>query len=226
VSAAIRARQSGPRGPSPLGVRGRPPEPPDTGAMGIVVVNHLSLDGVIQGPARPDEDTRGGFTAGGWADEGGGDPELGPLLGEAMGPDFAWLFGRRSYDDMLEHWNAVGGPFRDGLNGTQKYVVSSHADAELPWPNSTLVTGDVPARVAELRDEAPGNLVVMGSGNLVRSLLPHGLVDELLLMIHPVVLGGGMGMFGPVPTPARFALVSSAALGSGMLVTRYRRTTA
>jgi len=104
-------------------------------------------------------------------------------MGERMGEGFSWLFGRRSYEDMLSHWNAVGGPFKDGLNNVTKYVASSSPHAELPWPNSTLLSGDVPAAVAALREQPGGNLVIMGSGALVRSLLPHGLIDELFLMI-------------------------------------------
>ena len=136
--------------------------------MRIVVVNHLTLDGVLQGPGRPDEDTRDGFSRGGWA-RPGNDPAMGAAMGAAMGQGFSWLFGRRSYDDMLTHWNAAGGPFKDGLNQTRKYVASSDPDADLPWPSSTVLTGDVPAAVADLRNRPGGNLVIMGSGQLIRS---------------------------------------------------------
>lgn len=109
---------------------------------------------------------------------------MGAAMGERMAQDFSWLFGRRSYDGMLTYWNQAGGPFKDGLNQTRKYVASSSPDADLPWPNSTLLSGDVPAEVAALREQPGGNLVIMGSGQLIRSLRPHGLVDELFLMIH------------------------------------------
>jgi dihydrofolate reductase len=188
----------------------------------VVVVNHLSLDGVLQGPGRSDEDTRDGFRLGGWAAERGGDPAIGPALGAAMGADFSWLFGRVSYEDMLAHWNEVGGPFKDGLNDTRKYVASSDPDLALPWPSSTLLHGDVPAEVARLRDRPGGNLVVMGSGRLIRSLLPHGLVDELLLMIHPVVLGSGHRLFGPHAEARHLELVDCTPTGSGIVITRYR----
>jgi dihydrofolate reductase len=190
--------------------------------MGVVVVNHLSLDGVLQGPGGPEEDARDGFRHGGWARDRSDDPAVGAALGRVMGAGFVWLFGRRSYDDMLGHWNQVGGPFRDGLNGTEKYVASSDPDAELPWPRSTLLTGDVPAEVAALRDRAAGNLVVMGSGELVRSLLPHGLVDELLLMIHPVVLGSGRRLFGSSEVPTAFRLVDCTPTATGVLLATYR----
>lgn len=190
--------------------------------MRVLVVNHVSLDGVMQGPGRPDEDTRDGFEHGGWAQQAGGDPAMGAAMGERMGPDFSWLLGRRSYDDMLSHWNEVGGAFKDGLNRTRKYVATSTPDGDLPWPSSTRLTGDVPAEVAALREQPGGNLVVMGSGQLVRSLLPRGLVDELFLMIHPVVLGSGRRLFGPDPQAHQLRLVECTPTAAGVLLATYR----
>lgn len=189
--------------------------------MRVVVVNHVTLDGVLQGPGRPDEDTRGGFRHGGWASDASQDPALGEAMGARMGEGFSWLFGRRSYDDMLGHWNEVGGPFKDGLNNTRKYVASSDDDTELPWPSSTLLSGDVPAGVAKLREQPGGNLVVMGSGALVRSLLPHGLVDELFLIVHPLVLGSGRRLFGPDDDVTRLRLVDCTHTRGGILLTTY-----
>ena len=197
--------------------------------MAVVVINHVSLDGVLQGPGRPDEDPRDGFAHGGWATSlsdpasGAADPVIGEAMASVMGGGFAWLFGRRSYDDMLGHWNAVGGPYRDGLNAATKYVVSSHPDAVLPWPHSVLVTGDVPTRIAELRVEHPGNLVVMGSGRLIHSLLPHDLIDELLLLIHPLSLGSGHRLLPDDGELRRFELVSVAPTETGIIAARYRR---
>ncbi|MDQ1648344.1 MAG: hypothetical protein QOG60_401 [Frankiaceae bacterium] len=189
--------------------------------MRVVVVNHVSLDGVLQGPGRPDEDTREGFRHGGWAAPGN-DPVMGNAMGMRMGSDFSWLFGRRSYDDMLTHWNQAGGPFKDGLNSTRKYVASADPDAALPWPNSTLLSGDVVAEVAALREQPGGNLVIMGSGQLVRSLLPHGLVDELFLMMHPVVLGSGQSLFGPDSEAHRLRLVDCTPTATGVLMATYQ----
>jgi dihydrofolate reductase len=189
--------------------------------MRVVVVNHVSLDGVLQGPGRRDEDTRDGFRHGGWAQQTN-DPAMFKAMGERMGPGFSWLFGRRSYDDMLGHWNRAGGPFKDSLNGIQKFVASSNPDAGLPWPNSTLLSGDVAAKVAALRDQPGGNLVIMGSGRLVRSLLPHGLIDELFLMVHPLLLGSGQRLFGPDDEAHRLRLVDSAATATGVLMLTYR----
>jgi dihydrofolate reductase len=190
--------------------------------MRVVVVNHLTLDGVLQGPGRPDEDTRHGFRQGGWAQQTAGDPAIRAALGERMGHEFSWLFGRRSYEDMLGHWNEVGGPFKDGLNQTMKYVASSNADTKLPWPNSELLSGDVPAAVAAMREQPGGNLVIMGSGQLIRSLLPRDLVDELFLMIHPVVLGSGQRLFGPADGRMSLTLVDSAGTSTGVILATYR----
>jgi dihydrofolate reductase len=188
----------------------------------VVVVNHISLDGVLQGPGRRDEDIRNGFRHGGWAQRGADDPAIGAALGEPMGHGFSWLFGRRSYDDMLRHWNEAGGVFKDGLNKTMKYVASSNPDADLPWPNSTLLSGDVPGAVAELRNQGGGNLVIMGSGQLIRSLLPYRLIDELFLLIHPVVLGSGQRLFGPAEAQVPLELVHSSATSTGVIMATYR----
>ena len=190
--------------------------------MRVIVVNHVSLDGVLQGPGRPDEDTRDGFRHGGWAQQAAADPAVGQAMGERMGGEFSWLFGRRSYDDMLGHWNEVGGPFKEGLNNTLKYVASSNPDTELPWPNSKLLSGDVPAAVDALRQQPGGNLVIMGSGQLVRSLLPHGSIDELFLMVHPIVLGSGQRLFGPAEDPRPLTLVDSTTTSTGVILATYR----
>ena len=189
--------------------------------MRVVVVNHVSLDGVMQGPGRPDEDTRGGFRHGGWA-QNDNDPALGAAMGERLGEEFSWLFGRRTYDGLLSYWNAAGGPFKQPLNGVRKYVASSDPAADLPWPNSTLISGDVPAGVAALREQPGGNLVIMGSGELIRSLLPHGLIDEFFLMIHPVVLGSGRRLFGAEDMTHPLRLVASSPTATGVILATYQ----
>jgi dihydrofolate reductase len=187
----------------------------------VVVVNHVSLDGVMQGPGRPDEDTRGGFQHGGWA-QNDNDPALGAAMGQHLGPNFSWLFGHRTYEGLLGYWNEVGGPFKEPLNQVPKYVTSTNPQAELPWPNSTLLSGDVPAAIAELREQPGGNLVIMGSGQLIRSLLPHGLIDEFFLMIHPVVLGSGQTLFGPEANAHPLRLVDSEQTAAGVLLATYQ----
>lgn len=190
--------------------------------MRIVVINHLTLDGVMQSPGRPDEDTRGGFTHGGWAIPGN-DAAMFQAVGERMGkPDGGMLLGRRSYEDMLAAWNAKGGPYKEGLNNARKYVVSSSSATRLEWPNSTLVHGDIPAAVAELKQSSGGNLVIMGSGQLIRSLLPHGLIDEYLLMIHPLVLGSGKRLFEHDDHITKLKLTGSTATTTGVILAVYK----
>lgn len=160
----------------------------------VVVMNWVTLDGVMQGPGHPDEDTRDGFERGGWATPFG-DEATGARMGELMGEDFAWLFGRRTYQGLLASWNAQGGPFKDALNNTPKYVASGDPATSLDWPNSTLLHGDVPAAVADLKEASGANLVIMGSGELLGSLMAADLIDQYLLMIAPVVLGTGRRLF-------------------------------
>src|ERR1700688_4332961 len=118
------------------------------GEMGkVIVINHMTLDGVMQGPGRPDEDTRDGFERGGWA-VARGDQTMVAKMGERMSGDHAFLFGRRTYEDLLPTWNARGGPFKDALNSARKYVASSNPATGLDWPNSSLLHGDIPAAVA------------------------------------------------------------------------------
>ncbi len=116
----------------------------------------------------------------------------------------------------------MGGPFRDPLNHVPKYVASANPQAELPWPNSTLLAGDVPAAIAALREQPGGNLVIMGSGQLIRSLLPHGLIDEFFLMIHPVVLGSGQTLFGPEARTHPLRLTESSQTAAGVLLGTYQ----
>jgi dihydrofolate reductase len=187
--------------------------------MSIVVINHITLDGVMQSPGRPDEDTRGGFSHGGWAVPGGDEAML-KAIGERMGkPNRGLLLGRRSYEEMLSSWNAQGGPFKDSLNNAPKFVASTSPETRLEWPNSTLIHGDVPAAVADLKRVYTGDLVIMGSSRLINSLVPHGLIDEYLLLIHPLVLGAGGRLFD---NPSKLQLLDSSATGTGVIVATYR----
>jgi dihydrofolate reductase len=187
----------------------------------IIVVNHVTLDGVMQGPGRSDEDTRGVFEHGGWATERN-DEIMGAKLRERMGGEHAFLFGRRSYEDMLQAWNRMGGPYKDGLNNTPKYVVSRSSATKLAWPNSTLLAGDVPAAVAGLKESSDADLVIMGSGELVGSLLDASLIDVFVLMIHPLVLGTGRRLFQHADHLARLHLVESVSTTTGVIIATYR----
>jgi len=182
-------------------------------------MNAVTLDGVMQGPGRPDEDTRNGFERGGWAVPRS-DEAIVAKMGERMGGDRAFLFGRRTYEDLLASWNARGGPFKDALNNARKYVASSSPATRLDWPNSTLLRGDIPAAVAELKESSGTNLVIMGSGVLIGSLMATDLIDEYLLMIHPLVLGTGRRLFAG-GTQASLRLVDSSTTSTGVLIATY-----
>jgi len=187
----------------------------------VIVMNGITLDGVMQSPGRPEEDTRDGFEHGGWAVPYSDEATV-AKMGARMGEDRAWLFGRRTYEQLLASWNERGGPFKDALNDTRKFVASSNPAAWLDWPNSTLVYGDVPAAVAELKESSPANLVIMGSGILIGSLMAADVIDEYLLIIAPLVLGTGRRLFaGGVQASLR--LVESVATGTGVLMATYER---
>jgi dihydrofolate reductase len=188
----------------------------------VIVMNGVTLDGVMQGPGRPDEDTRDGFERGGWAVPYS-DEAMVAKMGERMGGDRAWLFGRRTYEQLLTSWNARGGPFKDALNSIHKYVASSNPAARLDWPNSTLLHGDVPAAVADLKQSSDTNLVIMGSGVLIGSLMAADLIDEYLLMIAPLVLGTGRRLFAG-GTPASLRLLDSSTASTGVLIATYEPT--
>jgi dihydrofolate reductase len=160
----------------------------------VVVLEHLTLDGVMQAPGRPDEDIRGGFEHGGWA-RPYGDDVMGGALGARMAESGGLLLGRRTYEDLLSYWNTQDSPFKDALNNAPKHVASQTLREPLPWPNSTLLEGDAPDAVAELKQGSGGDLHVMGSGELVQSLVAPNLIDEYMLLIYPLVLGSGRRLF-------------------------------
>lgn len=187
----------------------------------VVVINHVTLDGVMQGPGRPDEDTRGSFEQGGWA-AGNNDDVIGAALGERMAESGGLLLGRRSYEDMLGYWNTQDSPFKDALNMAPKYVASRTLGEPLPWPNSTLLEGDLADAVAELKREPGKDLGIMGSGELIQSLMPAGLIDEYLLMIHPLVLGSGRRLFPDGGSAQSLRLVDSKTATTGVLIATYQ----
>src|ERR1700719_1426075 len=192
--------------------------------MKIVVMNNVTLDGVMQAPGRADEDTRGGFAYGGWASQNVDepDPEIGAAMGVRMSQSDGLLLGRRTYEDLLTTWNSRGGMFKNALNAAQKYVVSQTLIDPLPWPNSTLLAGNVVDAVAELRSRPGRELHIMGSGQLIETLVAHQLVDEFLLNIFPVVLGSGQRLFSG-GTYMKLDLADAKATGSGMVIATFRR---
>lgn len=190
--------------------------------MKLVVVNHITMDGVVQGPARPDEDQRDGFTRGGWSVPYG-DPVMMAAFGEGMAlatQGGALLLGRRTYLNFAEVWpKRADDPFTKVLTETPKYVASTTLVEPLPWQNSILVDDPVP-QVAELKRGR--DLVMLGSGALIHSLGRAGLIDEYILTIHPLVLGGGRRLFPPGFPSTRLTLVDAKPTTTGVIAATYR----
>jgi dihydrofolate reductase len=188
----------------------------------VVVTNHLTLDGVMQAPGRPDEDARGGFEHGGWSPPYG-DAVMGSLMGERMATGGAMLLGRRTYADFAGFWpNQEDNPFTAVLNERQKYVASTTLEEPLSWSNSTLLKGDVAEAVAGLKEQPGKDLVVLGSGELVRSLMRANLVDEYVLTIHPLVLGSGRRLFADGGAFAALRLVDTQTTTTGVVIATYQ----
>src|SRR5215211_6857379 len=160
----------------------------------VTVVESLTLDGAMQAPGRPDEDTRDGFEHGGCAVPYT-DEVMGRAMGERMGAGGSIVLGRRTYEDFAGYWpKQKDNPYTETLNAARKYVASTTLSEPLPWENSTLLEGDGATAVAALREEED-HLTVIGSGELVRSLMGRELIDEYLLLIHPLVLGSRQRLF-------------------------------
>ena len=187
----------------------------------VVVINHVTLDGVMQAPGRPDEDRRGGFELGGWSIPNN-DDVIGAALGERMADSGGLLLGRRTYEDLLSYWNTQESPFKDALNMARKYVASRTLGEPLPWPNTALLEGDVADAVAELKNEPRKDLQIMGSGALIQSLMPRGLIDEYLLMIHPLVLGSGRRLFADGTPATNLRLVDTKTATTGVVIATYQ----
>ncbi len=185
----------------------------------VIVINWVSLDGVMQGPGSAEEDPRDGFSHGGWAAPYSDEATM-AKMGERMAHEHAFLFGRRTYEELLASWNRQGGPFKDALNQTPKFVASSDGATRLEWPNSTLLHGDVPAAVTELKQSSSANLVIMGSGVLIGSLMAADVIDEYLLMIAPVMLGAGRRLF-PAGTQAPLRLLDNSSASTGVVIAAY-----
>ena len=187
----------------------------------IVVTNSLTLDGVMQAPGRPDEDQRGGFEHGGWA-MAYKDPVMMQAMGEGMGQGADLLFGRRTYEDFFAVCpGRKNNPFTAVLDNSQKYVASRTWKGPLPWQNSTLLSGDVPEIVAHLKEQPGKDIVVLGSGDLLQTLMRHRLVDLYVLLIHPLVLGRGRRLFGDDAQRAALRLVKSVTTTTGVVIGTY-----
>jgi dihydrofolate reductase len=189
----------------------------------LVVVEMLSLDGVMQGPGGADEDRSGGFEHGGWAmpyfDE-----VVGEEAGKAMAETGAFLFGRKTYQIMAAYWpnHPDDDIFSNVLNSLPKHVASTTLDEPLAWSGSTLLKGEVAEAVAALKEEQVGNIVVLGSGQLARTLMEHDLVDEYGLTIHPLLLGPGKRLFDEAGAMRPMRLVDSKTSTTGVILATYR----
>lgn len=186
----------------------------------IVVIENVSLDGVMQAPAAPDEDTSGGFALGGWATQYQ-DETLAAEMGKGMASAGPMLFGRTTYENMAAFWphQTDGNPYTEVLNRARKYVVSTTLRDPLPWQHSKVIAAD---EIPALKKEDGPDISVLGSGRLVRWMLHERLVDEVVLVVCPLVLGSGQRLFdGPLPTTS-FALVDSVPTTTGAIVATYR----
>ena len=188
----------------------------------VVVVNNVTLDGVMQAPARPDEDRRGGFERGGWALPYN-DAVMAERMGQGMAQGGSLLLGRRTYEDFYRVWpSRTGNPYTEVLNNTQKYVASATLTEPLPWANSTLLAGDAMEAVAKLKELPGKDLVILGSGALIGSLVRHNLIDEFVLLIHPLVLGSGHRLF-PDGVSLALRLTVSVTTTTGVVIATYQR---
>lgn len=190
----------------------------------VIVLNNVSLDGVMQAPGRPDEDERNGFDRGGWAQEYNDDVKS-AAMGAGMANGAELLFGRRTYEDFYSAWHGqTGNPFTEVLDNTPKYVASTSAEEPLIWENSTLLTGDVIEAVEELKQQDGPDLLIMGSNKLVESLRAKpGVIDEYQLMIHPLVLGKGWRQFPDGAVSEDLELVGEPTITTtGVIIATYR----
>ena len=182
----------------------------------------LTLDGVMQAPGGPEEDTSGGFKHGGWS-VNYWDDRMGQMMGEFMGRPYDLVLGRKTYEIFAAHWpNVKDDPAANSLNNAKKYVASRTLDT-VEWQNSTLIKGDVGDQVAALKDQAGPEIQVHGSGNLVQTLMKHDLIDEFQLFVFPILLGSGKRLFADGTAPAGLKLVDSQTSSTGVVIAKYER---
>ncbi len=186
----------------------------------VIALEHISLDGVIQGPGGPDEDTSGGFTHGGWIAPYS-DAVLGTLLRRQMNLPFDLLVGRKTFDIWAPYWPHHG-EIWPGVNAATKYVASNTITSS-EWQPSVFLNGDVAKQVAEIKQQPGPDLHVWGSSDLLQTLIKHDLVDVFWLMIYPITLGGGKRLFADGTIPAAFKVTESEVTPNGVIVVNYER---
>lgn len=187
----------------------------------INVTESITLDGVMQGLGRADEDVREGFAEGGWG-IGYQDQVSMEFMSEGMSRGGVMLFGRRTYEDMLAYWTSTTepNPFTGYLTSVRKYVVSRSPATTLPYPNSILLSGEATETVRRLKDGTEADITILGSGRLVRALHGAGLVDQYILQIHPIVLGSGSSLFG-ASSRTDLKLERSVTTTTGVIIAQY-----
>jgi dihydrofolate reductase len=190
----------------------------------ITVTMWVTLDGVVQGLGRADEDTRGGFTHGGWGARYD-DEVMGREMAKGMSRPGDMLFGRRTWQDFITAWGrrTDGNPFTTRMNATTKYVVSTTLENADAWENSVLLRGDAAAVVAGLKEQPGGDLGIIGSASLVRSLHAAGLIDRYTLLICPLTMGSGTRLFEGRAPLTEFDLTSSVTTTKGVIIAQYAR---
>ncbi|MBM3261842.1 MAG: dihydrofolate reductase family protein [candidate division Zixibacteria bacterium] len=186
----------------------------------IIVLEHISLDGVIQAPGGPDEDTSGGFAYVGWIAPYS-DPILGTALRRQMNLPFDLLLGRKTFEIWAPYWPQHGDIW-PGVNAATKYVVSNTLTSGA-WQPSVFLNGDIAEKVTQIKQQKGPDLHVWGSGNLIQTLIRQDLVDTFWLMIYPITLGGGKRLFAEGTIPAAFKVTESTVTPSGVIVVRYER---
>ena len=187
----------------------------------ITVNNNVTLDGVMQAPGGIDEDCRDDFKYGGWAVPYN-DPVKFRVMAQGMAQRGSLIFGRRTYEHFFKVWpGRTDNPFTEVLDNTQKVVASTTLKDPLPWKNSTLLLGDAADAIETLKQQPGDDFVILGSGELVQSLMRRNLIDRFVLIIHPLVLGQGHRMFANDGSFAKFRLIESVPTTTGAIIATY-----
>jgi len=186
----------------------------------VIVLEHISIDGVIQAPGGPEEDTSGGFTHGGWI-SGHSDSDLGTALRKQMNSQFDLLLGRKTFEIWEPYWPEHADVWPN-VNTATKYVVSNTRNSS-KWQPSVFLNGDIAERVTEIKQQQGPNLHVWGSSDLLQTLIKHDLVDTFWLMIYPITLGSGKRLFADSTIPVAFKVTESLVTPNGVIIVNYER---
>lgn len=187
----------------------------------IKIIEHISLDGIIQGPGSPDEDTENGFTLGGWSAPYR-DPAAGKIVMDMHSQSFDLLLGRKTYDIWADYWPGVSGnPIADGINAATKYV-ATHRPESLAWGPAKDLGKDIVKGIRNIKTEDRPDILLWGSSTLTPLLLEHELADEVMLFIYPVLLGKGKKFFADGTAPRALELVGSQSVPSGIVINTFR----